>query len=208
MGTNIMKYGNTKSWSCAAVVCCAALLFCFSAQVLGQEDGTSLMLEMSPPDGGYLNIKSGVHTFDRFAEVALKATPKPGYQFVCWLGSVAETSNGSTSVFLDSPKMVVAVFERTRFEMAGTEQQGGGADAASTSNDSQRSSELIRSQVGVGDGSSVSLLPGEPSFHNNSNNEFHVPDDLPVPGGEVPEPATITLLAAGFFILAKRQKRV
>jgi hypothetical protein len=202
-----MKLGYAKSWSCAAVVCCVTLLFGFSAQGSVQDDGTSLMLEMSPPNAGYLNIASGVHSFDRYAEVALKATPKPGYQFVCWLGSVAETANGSTSVFLDSPKMVIAVFERTKFDMAGTEQQGGGDDTAGSSGENRGGGGLIQSRP-VDTSSSQALLPAGSSNHNDSNHEYHIPDDLPVPGGEVPEPATITLLAAGFFILAKRQKRV
>lgn len=213
MGANkmkSMKHRNTKSksWSCAAVVCCATLLFCFSAQGSDQGDSTSLMLEMSPPDAGYLNIKSGVHSYDRFAEVALKATPKTGYQFVCWLGSVAETTNGSTSVFLDSPKMVIAVFEKTKFDMAGIQEQGGGDDAASSGSDNGGGrGGLVSSRVGVSDGSSVSIFPVRPSYDDDNDNNFRIPDDLPVPGDEVPEPATITLLAAGFFILAKRQKR-
>ena len=79
------------------------------------------MLEVTPAEGGYLNIAQGVHAFDMYAEVALKATPKPGYQFVCWLGSVSESSHSSTSVFLDSPKMVIAVFERSKFETLETD---------------------------------------------------------------------------------------
>ena len=113
-----MKRGNSKSLACAALICCATLISCSSVQA---EDGTSLMLEVTPAEGGYLNIAQGVHAFDMYAEVALKATPKPGYQFVCWLGSVSESSHSSTSVFLDSPKMIIAVFERSKFEAAGLE---------------------------------------------------------------------------------------
>src|SRR5512140_3011115 len=76
---------------------------------------------MSSPEGGYLNFFPCLHSFDRFAQVALTATPKPGYQFVCWLGNVTNTTTGSTSVFLDSPKMVIAVFERSKFQTPGLE---------------------------------------------------------------------------------------
>jgi hypothetical protein len=194
-----MQQVNLKISSCAAFVCCAALLFYFPAQVFSQEDGTSLMLEMSPPEGGYLNVIPGVHVYDMYAEVALKATPKPGYQFVCWLGSVNESVMSSTSVFLDSPKMVIAVFERTKFEMAGIE------ESADTGNGGGGG--LVRS----GGLSDTTLNNSVSGTHTEEfdNNFPRIPDDVPVPPGEeVPEPATITLLFTGFFILAKRRKRV
>jgi hypothetical protein len=196
-----MKCGNLKSLSCAAVFCCATLLFCFSAQVSGQEDGTSLMLEMTPAEGGYLNIAQGVHTFDMYAEVTLKAIPKPGYQFVCWLGSVSDTATSSTTVFLDSPKMVIAVFERSKFDTVELEDDyifsgdGGG---------------LVRSG-GASDTSLEMAVSGTPQDEFNGP---HIPHKVPVPedNGEtdppvpVPEPATITLLFAGFLILTNRRK--
>jgi hypothetical protein len=200
-GNNRVKKGTSKSLSCAVFICCATLLFCFSAQVSAQEGGTSLMLEMSPADGGYLNIKQGVHTFDMYAEVALKATPKPGYQFVCWLGSVSETSHSSTSVFLDSPKMIIAVFERTKFEMAGIEEAGGGSDSVSTSSDSSSGGGRVRSP-GESD-TSLEQAGGakRPSTPDGPN----IPHDVPVP--EVPEPATITLLFTGFLMIANRRRK-
>ena len=157
------------------------------------------MLEMTPAEGGYLNIKQGVHTFDMYAEVALKATPKPGYQFVCWLGTVSESSHSSTSVFLDSPKMVIAVFERTKFEMVGIEEAGGGSD--SVSNDSGSSSGRIRSP-GEAD---TSLEEAGGAKRPSTPEGPHIPHNVPVPGPEVPEPATITLLFTGFLMLANRR---
>jgi hypothetical protein len=193
-----MKQSNSKSWSCAMVVCCATLLFYFSAQASGQEDGTSLMLEMTPPEGGYLNIASGVHTFDRYAEIALKATPKAGYQFVCWIGSVAETSNGSTSVFLDSPKMIIAVFERSKFETMGSEGDeivGGLGDHA----------QLVRG----GGEPDTSLEQAVSEQQPPEIRRPHIPHNVPVPDENkpVPEPATITLLFTGLLMLASRRNK-
>jgi hypothetical protein len=195
-----MKQNNLKSWSWTQVFCCSTLLFCLAVNASGQENGTSLMLEANPPEGGYLNIKPGIHTFDMYAEVALKATPKPGYQFVCWLGSVSESAASSTSVFLDSPKMVIAVFERTKFDMAGIEVQGGGSESASSGGGG--------GLVGSGGFSDTSLEQAVSGTPGEEVNGPHIPNKVPVPGPEVPEPATITLLFTGFCILAKRRKRV
>jgi len=187
---NRMKKGNSKSLGCAAFICCATLLFYFSAQASGQEDGTALMLEITPPEGGYLNIVPGVHTYDRFAEVTLTATPKPGYQFVYWLGNVTDATTGTTIVLLDSPKIVIAVFERSKFEMVGQDDymvvgEGSGG--------------LVRSG-GLSDTSLEQADGGrqQPEFHPPKHNE-----DVPVP---VPEPATVTLFSAGFLMLAKSRR--
>lgn len=189
-----MKRDNSKSWSCAVIICCATLLFCFSAQASVQENGTALMLEASPAEGGYLNIATGVHTYDIDSDVTLKATPKPGYQFVCWLGSVSNAVTSSTTVVLNSPKMVIAVFERSEFETPGVESdyivsggEGGGGTVPSGGLPDSSLEEAVPRPI-----SSSSSLPSLPPEKNP-----------PVP---TPEPATITLFFAGFLMLANRRK--
>jgi len=212
---NRMKHVNLKSLSCVAFVCCATFLFCFSAQASGQDDGTSLMLEITPPKGGSLNIVSGVHSYDRFAVVTLVATPKPGYQFVCWLGNVTNAATGTTMVFLDSPKMVIAVFARNKFAtfglggpersdglygMIGGESGGGGGSGESGGSDGS-DSRLLRSS-GESD-ASLEQAEGGPKRQSNPHLPGHN-DDIPVP---VPEPATITLLFTGLLMLANRRNK-
>jgi hypothetical protein len=186
-----MKKGNSKSLGCAVFICCATLLFCFSAQVSGQEDGTSLMLEMSPAEGGYLNIVPGVHSYDMFAAVTLIATPKPGYQFVYWLGNVTDATTGTTTVFLDSPKMVIAVFERNKFETIGLEGDMVGGESNGGLTRSGGLSDTSLEEAGGG------KRQNNPQ-HNNSQ-----PPDVPVP---VPEPVTVALFFAGFLMLAKSRR--
>jgi hypothetical protein len=200
---NRMKHVNLKSLSCVAFVLCATLLLYFPIQISAQENGTSLMLETSPAEGGYLNIKPGVHTFDMYAEVALKATPKPGYQFVCWLGSVNESSASSTSIMLDSPKMVIAVFERTQFEMTGNDDVGGGGSDSVTSSSSDNGGFLVRS-AGESDTSLEQAVTGSTQEQPSGP---HIPHNVPVPGPEVPEPATMTLLFTGFLMLVNRRRK-
>jgi hypothetical protein len=192
---NKMKRDNSKSWSCAVIICCATLLFCFSAQAAVQGNGTALMLEASPAEGGSLNIATGVHTYDIDSDVALKATPKPGYQFVCWLGNVTNTTDSSTTVFLNSPKMVIAVFERNEFETPGAESGylgGGGGEGGG-------------GLVPSGGLSDSSLEEAEVKNPNPQTYSYpHTsPEKPPVP---TPEPATVTLFFAGFLMLANRRK--
>ena len=189
-----MKRDNSKSWSCAVIICCATLLFCFSAQASVQENGTALMLEATPAEGGSLNIATGVHNYDIYSDVMLKATPKPGYQFVCWLGSVSNTTASSTTVFLNSPKMVIAVFERNQFETPGAESDylGGGGEG-------------VGGMVPSGGLSDSSLEEAEPKYSSPQTYSYPntSPEKPPVP---TPEPATVTLFFAGFLMLANRRK--
>ena len=193
------KRVNSKSGHCAAAVCCAILLLCLNLPAYCEEDGTALLLEITPSQGGYLNVAPGVHTYDRFAEVTLTATPKPGYQFVYWLGNVTDATTGTTTVFLDSPKIIIAVFERSKFEMVRLESdymvggEGGGG--------------LVPS-AGEGDtsleqaGGAKRPLP----FHPPKPNE-----DVPVPEKPppvpVPEPATVALFFAGLLVLSNYRRK-
>jgi Divergent InlB B-repeat domain len=191
---NSMKNGNSKSLDCAALLCCVTLLFGFSAQASGQEDGTALMLEMSPPKGGTLNIMPGVHSYDRFAAVTLTATPMPGYRFVYWLGNVADATTGTTTVFLNSPKMVIAVFERDQFETVAEEgdyTSGGGNEGGGGLVQSGGASDSSLEEAGGG--------KRPPKYYPPTTPE----EDVPVP---VPEPVTAALFFAGFLMLTKSRR--
>lgn len=188
-----MKRNSSKLRSYAVVICSTTLLFCFSVRAAIQENGTALMLDASPAEGGYLNISTGVHMYDIDSDVMLKAVPKSGYQFVCWLGNVSNATASSTTVLLNSPKMVIAVFERTQFAMVGTEEQevtGGG----------EGNGGLVPS----GGLSDTSLEEAEPKYSSSSSSSLESHEkNPPVP---TPEPATITLCIAGFLMLANRRK--
>lgn len=193
------KRVNSKSGHCAAAACCAILLLCLTVPAYCEQDGTALMLEITPSQGGYLNIAPGVHTYDMFAEVTLTATPKPGYQFVYWLGSVADATTGTTTVFLDSPKIVIAVFERSKFEMVGLEgdymisgEGGGGLVAGGGEFDTSLEQA----------GGAKRPLPYHPP---KPNEDVPVPEKAPpVP---VPEPATVALFCAGLLMLANYRRK-
>jgi hypothetical protein len=196
-----MKGKVLKTDACAVALCCVVLVLGFSGLAQCEESSTALLLQMAPEDGGTLNISSGVHIYEKDAEVTLTAVPKPGYQFVCWQGNVSDASSSSTLVLLDSPKIVVAVFERSKFELVDMEE---------------------KQQVSVGSGGlyrspsdySAALEQAEgakryPGFHWPSetppNNDFPVPSGADFP---TPEPATITFFVTGIMMLVKYRAKM
>ena len=183
------KYGNFKSEGSAGILCCTVLLLCLAAPAYCEQGGSALMLELSPSNGGRVNLAPGVHTFDRDSEVSLAAVPNPGYRFVYWLGDVTDAAANSTVVFLDTPKIVIAVFERSEYAFV---------DA----------SEGMQPSIGGG-GLSPSVAESYPHdvTPREDKREYPPPPlepDFPVP---TPEPTTIVLLGAGSLMLAEYRRR-
>ena len=202
-----MKYHLSKVHVTAA--CCLTILLAgLSGQACADAGNTALLVRVIPDDGGTLNISTGLHMYDRDAEVTLKAAPRPGYQFVCWQGAVSEAASSSTLVFLDTPKIVIAVFERSKFdlmEMAEEEAQpsvGGGGLHPSAGDISAPLEQAIGGR-----------RPHQWHWPRPDDFELPVPDDegqgdLGVPpGGDVPEPSTITFIITGMFLLTKYRNR-
>jgi hypothetical protein len=201
----LMKRDNSKSLTCATILGCTVLLLGFAGPVYCENDGTALLLQITPPDGGTVNIPAGVHLYDRDVEVTLTATPKGGYQFVCWQGGVNDAASSNTLVFLDSPKIVIAVFERSKFdlmELAEEEPQpsvGGGR--------------LLRSGGDYGAALEQAIGGKRPSRWHRPKppEEEKIKDNIPVPekGTDlpVPEPATALYFLFSISYLRKRVER-
>jgi hypothetical protein len=122
------------------------------------------------------------------------------------------TSN-STIVYLDAPKIVIAVFERTEYEvLLGSEMSysmpGGGL---------YRSAPDYSNQGYTGGGAKRPhkyrwSVPHEtPEEPEEPENDFPAPDepnnDFPVPDEPIPEPATALLLGLGALGLVKRRRQ-
>jgi hypothetical protein len=189
------------------------LLIILSVSMLaqGNEDGYALLIQASPPDGGLVAPGMGIHKIQIGQTVALSATPKPGYRFLYWLGDVSSTSGVDTTVSVDSPKMVVAVFTRDNFDenlpgagiLDGQNFPGGrgGVDPLGSPGSASPAS---------GGSPSGFRFPDIPDEPNDNTDDIPVPgenDDIPVPGdNEVPEPATVVLLGLGSGFLLRRRK--
>ena len=77
-----------------------------------QTKDVALLLQQSPARGGVVIPNEGVHHFESQSKVTLNAIPKPGYQFLHWLGDVSDPSSSRTVVCTDKPKIVIAVYEQ------------------------------------------------------------------------------------------------
>ena len=178
-----------------------------------QIDGTALLLQKTPEEGGAITPAVGVHRFEQGTDVTLTAIPQPGYQFICWLGDVSDSMSSTTVVYLDAPKIVIAVFEQAKFEfVAFTERSQSAPGGGAFRSPKERS-------VG-GFGGAGGKRPYKPPRRVEEEEEppppppeedFPIPeegDDFPVP--EIPEPATICLFGLGSLILLRkrRDKRV
>jgi hypothetical protein len=159
-----------------------------------------LLLRQSPQEGGTLTPDEGVHHFALNTSVTLTAIPRPGYQFVCWLGDVGDPMANSTTLYLDAPKIVVAVFELAEYDLLPME----GGPTSAPAGGLLASAADYAGQRGFGG-------PGgrrPPTFTPTEQSEPSEPeeqDEFPVPA---PEPSTGVLLVAGsLFVFVRRRAR-
>lgn len=207
-----MDHSHSKSFCYLTAIYCTVVMLYIAGPVYCQDDGTALMLEIAPVEGGSLNLEQGVHHYEVYSEVSLVATPNPGYQFVYWIGDVIDATASSTVVHLDSPKIVIAVFERSKFAFEELEERpqssrGSGGLIPSAADYSRRD---------------ISPASGRRSRRFHRPKPPEIDDDVPVPEGDenipvpeevdnppvpVPEPATVTFMLTGLFVLAKRRRK-
>jgi len=186
---------------------------CLTLQSYSGAAKMALLLEQSPVDGGAVEPGTGVHRLESNSQITLRAVPKSGYQFVMWLGDVDEPDSPVTGAFMDSPKIVIAVFERSQYEsieaadLLGGAPGGGGGLIASAAD--------VSSASGGGGGAK---RPHK-VYGRIERPEEELPDDLPVPDEgqpsdfpvpdqtEVPEPATVIMLLSGVALVRLRSRR-
>ncbi len=194
------------------------------------DDNFSLMIQVSPVNGGMISpaiSSSGVFSAARGEAVTVTATANPGYRFVYWLGDVANATANSTSVVADSPKILVAVFQRESLEdnqirAAGITSSSGGAGSGGSRGRAPSVTVSGPSTSGTGGSPGGFTFPNFPNFtgtpgtpgdqgdpgDNGDNSTDNDPIPVPEDGTEVvPEPTSIALLGLGGLFLRKRRAR-
>jgi hypothetical protein len=174
-----------------------------------------LMIQQTPVGAGRITPATGVHNFTANEKITITAMPKPGYIFLYWLGSVDDMTTNRTTVLVDAPKIVIAVFERAEFALL-TELEslrtGMGRGGASNRGDGFSMGRASN----PGPSPRVFEPPEIPNFvfddvpipDDDPEDDLPIPeDDFPVPDDEeyIPEPATIILLGFG-AVLARTRK--
>lgn len=183
-----------------------------------ESEGYVLMIQQSPVSGGTVTPGLGVQRFGLNEVVTLTAIPKPGYHFVYWLGDVIDGTTEETTVVVDSPKIIIAVFERTEYNTLtelDTIRPGLGRGGARAVRTDFRMGRRIN-PGGRKDRDRPTYEPPEllgrnfPVPDGDMGEDFPVPmdGDFPVPDDEpIPEPATIAMVGLGAFLLRKRKHK-
>lgn len=170
-----------------------SIVLCSFCTVYGQKNYDVLMQE-SPPGAGEIKPGTGMHTYQDKENITLTTAPKAGYHFVGWLGDVRDTTANRTSMIVDGPKIIIAVFERDEYQF------------------SDENPQITQGPPGLFPNSQSYTHDGgtwDPPIHHHHDNPPDNPrhDRPPVPGGpEVPEPATMILLGLGAYLLRSNGK--
>lgn len=191
-----------------SLILMALVILAWCAPVCFSQGDYVLMVQQAPVDGGTVTPQPGIHSYGIDEAVIITATPAVGYQFVYWLGDVSEPSSISTTVVLDGPKIIVAIFERVEYgdlvldeedEKPRASLGGGGLMPAGRN-----------FWTGRGSGSTFRPRPKPltPVTRNVEITEEPIAEEeaeFPVP---IPQPSTLALLAAmAPLILSRRSKR-
>ncbi len=214
-----MKRNNSifTGWECV-ILALVAVSFGLPGPAYCQTDGIALLLQQTPPQAGKISPGVGVHRFELHTELTLTAVPKPGYQFVYWMGDVSDPTANNTILYLDAPKIVIAVFERAEYEPLDIEEAEAGLQPQSRPVGGMTAGGGFR---GGGGGGGIGRKPGRivPNGENGNgeDEDFPVPpegidfpvppegDDLPVPE-PIPEPATVLLFGLGGLALLRKRR--
>ncbi len=205
------KHKKLTPFATRLLLALAVVILGITATANCQVVQTSLLLQKTPPQGGMVTPNVGVHGFEQSSEVVLTATPKPGYHFVYWMGDVADPTANTTTAYLDGPKIIIAVFERSEFEFEFPTIEA----SQSTPVGGMRASAADYARTGGGGGGGK--RPNKPNWPHYEPEEPE-PDVLPVPNSDDlnkpfpipasnPEPATGLLFVTATFLAARFRPR-
>lgn len=191
-----MKVGSPTLVGCKGVILAIAIVVGWLlAPAYCETQDVALLLQQTPAQGGATTPVAGVYHFVPGSEVTLTAAPGRGYQFNHWLGEVSDPTARSTVVYLDKPKVIVAVFKQTKYGVLGAGEglpTGGGGGGGLTRTGGDYGKPVALSTGGGGRKRRLQGLADSGSSEGVS---------------EVPEPATAALLVVGGLLAFARRGR-
>ena len=189
-----MKPGGSPFLGSKILISALAIIVgCLFAPAYCQNSDVALLLQQTPNKGGAITPDAGVYHFKKNSEVTLTAAPKKGYKFAYWIGDVSDPSATSTIVYLDKPKIIIAVFEQGGYGVPAVEKgiSGGGGGGGSG---------FVSPAMTFGQAGSISGVAGgvKPKIYKSAYPKSEV----------IPEPATCVLLGFGsLFALIRRRTK-
>lgn len=186
--------GTTFSWRGGLILAAITVVGWLAPADCNAEE-VVLLLNQTPAKGGNISPIAGIHHFEPGSQITLTANAKPGYQFLHWLGDVSDATATSTVVYLNKPKVVVAVFEQAEYGardiLPGAGGGGGGGGLMPTA-----SNFYPQGGISAGGGGGGAKPQSGPVIHVNKTTP------------EVPEPATGVLMVMGsLFAFSRRRAR-
>ncbi len=183
-----MKYGTITRRTFTLAVALAITLGNLALQVCAATEAYDLLIQRSPLEAGDVTPNTGAHRVSANSTVTLTASPQPGYRFAYWLGDVADPAAECTTVVVNEPKIVIAVFHSQTSKRTEDQVRLGGPAGGSDA--------LTPTAVDL---STPALTPAGATQHDTKV----IPTIQPV---HTPEPATIALLALGIVALRSRRR--
>lgn len=156
--------------------------------------GCELCIENSPVAAGKVTPNSGTHRFSPNSVVTLSAEAELGYEFAYWIGDVSNPKAKSTTVQLDTSKIVVAVFEPAYDEDVEKEMMVGGGGGGG------------RNRGGPFGPMHVDFRNPGFSISGGGGGVKRVPVPVAVPVVVTPEPSTILLVGLGALAVRRRRR--
>jgi len=175
----------------------AVVFFIITNSSFAQPGTTALLIQQTPEGAGTVTPNPGIHRLELNSSISLTAIPKQGYEFLYWMGDVSDPETRTTFLSLDSPKIVIAVFERVSYFAAVP------TNLISTPIGGVFASRADYSRGGI---SPIGRIPHGVRRSGTQKEEEPPENEFPVP--EVPEPATSALFLMGsLYVFAKNKKR-
>ncbi|MBN1510068.1 MAG: PEP-CTERM sorting domain-containing protein [Sedimentisphaerales bacterium] len=181
-----MKPGRICSRSLTLAIVLATAVAGRALPIRADTTAYDLVIQPSPLAAGDVTPEAGAHRVSANSSVTLTASAQRGYRFAYWLGDVSDPDAERTTILINEPKIVIAVFHPQPLQRVQEHLPrgggGGGLDMTATT-------------------STDFYAPAFTPPSGSAKTDPH-PTHTAAPAA-VPEPATLLLLCLGTLALRR-----